>query len=182
MGAMISWAVACAAPERISGVLAASAPFVIHPSRVDLFSTLARLRTETNEADWFRLLFQFLFSKSFFEGSGQPDSEMEDAVSAAVQISMNYEHKQGLERFKQQCSALPTFLETPELPQTFSFPCLALTGANDKLFTPEDLSSSYAAHPEIKLEVINDAAHAVHWENTTAFVDIASRFINQVTR
>ncbi len=168
MGALTSWAVASAAPERISGVVAASAPFAIDPSRIQLFNTLAKLRTTDNEADWFRLLFHFLFSKSFFADA----EKTEEAVNA----SLRYEHRQLRDAFITQCNALPSYLPLPELPDKFAFPCLALTGANDVLFTPDDLKEQYASHPEVELRVIPDAAHSVHWENPDAFVDVVSRF------
>jgi len=126
MGALISWAVAAHAPERINAVVAASAPFTVDQTRIELFTTLARLRTDDNEADWFRLLFHFLFSPTFFE---QPN-----AIDDAVNASIGYEHKQPRAAFLQQCQALPGYLKPIDLPDKLPFPCLALTGANDKLF------------------------------------------------
>ncbi len=169
MGALISWAVAACVPDRINAVVAASAPFTVDPTRIELFNTLARLRTEDNEADWFRLLFHFLFSPRFFEDANAID----DAVTAALA----YEHKQKRSAFLQQCKALPSYLEPIGLPKTLPFKCMALTGANDKLFTPEDMRTKYASHPEISLSVIENAAHSVHWENPEAFVSVVQTFL-----
>lgn len=172
MGALIAWAVAAKAPQRIKAVVAASAPFTVDPARIDLFNTLARLRTQENEADWFRLLFQFLFSATFFSD----EKNVEDAIAAA----RAYPFKQSLEAFTQQCAALPSYLEPVDLPAELPFPALALTGANDKLFTPADLYQSYAAYLQINLSVIENAAHSVHWENSDAFIGIVSEFISDI--
>lgn len=169
MGALIAWAVAAKAPERINTLVAVSAPFTVDPARVDLFNTLARLRTQANEADWFRLLFQFLFSARFFAD--------EDQVTGAIAASMAYPFKQSCDAFTQQCAALPSYLEPIHLPTKLPFEALALTGANDKLFTPNDLHQSYANHPEVTLKVIDDAAHSVHWENADGFVEVVSEFL-----
>jgi len=173
MGALISWAVASSAPDRINAVVAASAPFSVDPTRIELFNTLAKLRTDDNEADWFRLLFHFLFSPTFFENP----TAVDDAVSA----SLAYEHRQPQSAFLQQCQALPSYLKPLDLPTTLPFAAMALTGENDKLFTPADMQRSYAAHPEVNLTVIEDAAHSVHWENPVAFVNAVNAFLSQLS-
>lgn len=169
MGALVAWAVAASAPDRINAVVAASAPFTVDPARVDLFNTLARLRTADNEADWFRVLFQFLFSAHFFAE--------EDYVKSAVDAAMLYPFRQSREAFAQQCAALPSFLEPIKLPKQWPFKALALTGANDKLFTPADLHRIYADYPQVSRVVIEDAAHSVHWENTGDFIDAVNAFL-----
>ena len=173
MGALISWAVGARAPDRINALVAASVPFTIDPTRIELFSTLANLRTDDNEADWFRLLFHFLFSPTFFENP--------IAVDNAVSASMAYEHKQHRSAFLQQCQALTSYLEPIDLPKTLPFPSMALTGANDKLFTPADMNKSYAIHPEVSLSVIENAAHSVHWENPEVFVSVVRSFLAEPT-
>jgi len=136
MGALISWAVASSAPDRINAVVAASAPFSVDPTRIELFNTLAKLRTDDNEAQ---------------------------------------------SAFLQQCQALPSYLKPLDLPTTLPFAAMALTGENDKLFTPADMQRSYAAHPEVNLTVIEDAAHSVHWENPVAFVNAVNSFLSQLS-
>jgi len=169
LGALISWAVAASAPDRINAVVAASAPFTVDPTRIELFNTLAKLRTDNNEADWFRLLFHFLFSTTFFENT--------DAIDDAVKASLAYEHKQHRAAFLQQCEALTSYLEPVALPKTLPFACMALTGANDKLFTPEDMRTKYATYPEMTLSVIENAAHSVHWENPGEFISVVRDFL-----
>jgi len=173
MGALIAWAVAAKAPDRIKAVIAASAPFTVDYARIDLFNTLARLRTNDNEADWFRLLFQFLFSASFFTD--------ERSVVKAIEASMAYPFKQSADAFAKQCAALPSFLEPIDLPVELPFPALALTGANDKLFTPADLQKNYEAYSQVSLSVIENAAHSVHWENPIAFNQRVGTFLSELS-
>lgn len=169
MGALTAWAVAAKAPERVHAIVAASAPFTVDPARIDLFQTLARLRTQTNEHDWFRLLFQFLFSARFFAD----EQQVKDAITGA----MAYPYKQSHDAFARQCAALPTYLEPINLPAEWPFKALALTGSNDKLFTPSDLAQCYANYPQVTLKVIDNAAHSVHWENGDDFVDVVQEFL-----
>jgi len=168
MGAMLAWHVAATAPERVSGLVACSAAMNTSHARIELFETLARLRTDLNEADWFRLLFQFLFSPGFFTDSKQ--------IEFAVQASMGYPYKQSLQAFSTQAQALKTFLDKPFF-ESIPFPALALTGANDVLFPPAALASAYSVWPQIEQHVITDAAHSVHWENKTEFIDYVTEFL-----
>ncbi len=171
MGAMLAWHVAAAAPERISGLVACSAAMTTQHVRIELFETLARLRTDGNEADWFRLLFQFLFSPNFFNDSEQ--------VAFAVQAALEYPHKQSLDAFKTQVNALSTFLEKPDL-ASIPFPVLALTGENDLLFTPTLLAAHYSAWPTVEQRIIKNAAHSVHWENRNDFAACVTEFLSQL--
>lgn len=170
MGGMLAWAIASQAPDRVRGLICASAPFTVSQSRIDLFQTLSRLRTDDNEADWFRLLFQFLFSAVFFAD--------EQNVLDTVEAATLYPYKQSRAAFAAQCQALPSFLPAVSLPKTLPFPALAITGCNDRLFGVEDLHQSYKTHPEVSLETIRDAAHSVHWENPTDFVALVTEFLN----
>jgi len=170
MGAMLAWHVAATAPERVSGLVACSAAMNTNAARIELFETLARLRTELNEADWFRLLYQFLFSPDFFEESQQ--------IDFAVQASMDYPYKQSLQAFNTQAQVLNTFLEKPIF-ESMPFPAMALTGANDVMFPPAALASFYSAWPAIEQRVIKNAAHSVHWENRAEFVDCVIEFLRR---
>lgn len=170
MGAMLAWNVAATAPDRVSRLVACSAAMTTSSARIELFETLARLRTDLNEADWFRLLFQFLFSPKFFNDNQQ--------IEYAVQAAMEYPFKQSLQAFKIQARVLTTFLEQPHF-ESIPFPAMALTGANDVMFTPAALESIYSEWPDIEKRVIKNAAHSVHWENKTEFIACVSEFLSR---
>ena len=159
MGGMLGWALAERIPHRINHLICASAHPVAIPARIALFKTLSALRTDDNEEDWFELLFQFLFSPSFFQQSA--------AVKQAVQSSMNYPYKQSRTSFDTQVSALATFMSPINL-DAVQCPVSLITGANDLLMTPALLQSFCAEHDH-PFAVLPDAAHALHWEQADSF-------------
>ncbi|ASJ76431.1 alpha/beta fold hydrolase [Granulosicoccus antarcticus] len=163
MGAMLGWALACTAPERVTSLVSAAGLPSIVPARIALFKSLRTLRSETNERDWFGLLYQFLFCPEFFENP--------DAIEAALNGSMSYPHKQALSAFSCQVDALESFL--PPLPlEKLACPVTLMTGSQDTLMTPRMLQTFGEAHPEVRTVVVENAAHALHWEQPETFVRI----------
>ena len=92
-------------------------------------------------------------------------------VKAALAGSMNYPCKQGLSAFSRQVDALESFL--PSLPlEQVSCPVTLMTGSHDMLLTPRTLHTFGEAHPHMQTHIVEDAAHALHWEQPEAFVRI----------
>ncbi len=161
MGAMLGWALAAQEPSRVNHLIGASAlPFVI-PARVSLFKSLSALRLSSNEEDWFALLFQFLFSATFFENTAN--------VEHAVAASTNYPHKQSAESFAAQAAALSSFLPPIDTSKV-SCKVSMLSGSNDVLMTPSSLEE-FCQHHKLPCTFLDNAAHAIHWEQPEAFVD-----------
>ena len=160
MGGMLGWALAVRIPHKVNRLICASALPVAIPARVALFETLARLRTDANEPDWFELLYQFLFSSRFFNHPA--------AVKQAVQSSMAYACKQGRDSFVMQANALNTFTSPLNL-DLVQCPVSLVTGANDLLMTPA-LLQTFCAENDYPFTELPDAAHALHWEQTDAFI------------
>lgn len=169
LGGMLGWALACQAPDRVSHLISAAALPHIIPARIALFRSLQALRTEHNEADWFALLYQFLFRHEFFD---EPAN-----VAAALEASMSYPHKQSLAAFSQQVMALETFLPQPALQQV-RCPVTMLTGSRDTLMTPRMLSDFARQHPDIQTHVVEGAAHALHWEQPDRVIAIIEAALN----
>ena len=160
MGAMIGWALAARAPDRVNHLISASAISHAIAARTALFETMSALRSDQNEQQWFELLFQFLFSPSFFEHPA--------AVSYASNASIAYPHKQDSASFAIQARALESFA-APIDTRTLSCPVSLLTGANDLLMTPA-LLQAFCAEQNYPFTIIPEAAHALHWEQTESFV------------
>ncbi len=169
MGAMLGWALAARAPERVSRLVAMAAAPSLAPVRVELFTTLARLRRTADEADFFRLLFQFLFSPSLFERRATLD--------AMVVGATGYAHKQSAEAFALQADGLPSFLEPPAI-ERVGCPVLALAGERDLLATPDSLRLAYRDLPHVRVRSVADAAHALHWENPQGVLDAVVPFLS----
>ena len=168
MGAMLGWAVAARAPERVSVLVPMAALPVASAARVELFGTLARLRSSADEADWFRLLFQFLFRPDFFEDTA--------GVDAAVEAARLYPHKQSAAAFARQCAALASFAEPLEL-AAVRCPVHPLAGTEDMLSPPaahlafHAETRAVARHPPAAPVLVERAAHALHWERPDAVVE-----------
>ena len=160
MGAMIGWALAARAPERVNHLISASAISHVIAARIALFKTLSALRSDQNEQQWFELLYQFLFSPSFFQRPA--------AVSQAANASMAYPYKQDSVSFAIQARALESFV-APIDTSAVRCPVSLLTGANDLLMTPA-LLQGFCAEYDYPFAIIPDAAHALHWEQTESFV------------
>jgi len=164
MGGMLGWALAANAPDRVNHLISASAQAWVIPARVALFDSLACMRSDQNEEHWFALLYQFLFSPSFFEHA--------TTVRQALEASMSYEHKQSVLAFQTQAAALNSFLEPIEL-DAVRCPVSLVTGSNDLLMTP-DLMKLFCDEQGYPFSIIPDAAHALHWEQTQAFVEFVT--------
>ena len=167
MGAMLGWTIAARAPERVTALVPMAALPVATPARVELFATLARLRHGGDEADWFRLLFQFLFRPAFFTDPA--------VVDAAVATARAYPHKQTPEAFERQALALASFAEPLEL-DAVSCPVHPLCGADDLLSPPSAHLAFHSEHgdgarfPLAEPRVLENAAHSLHWERPDAVV------------
>lgn len=162
MGAMLGWALAARAPGRVSRLVAMAATPTLRPARVELFATLARMRRTCDEADWFRLLFQFLFSPGLFE--------REATLEAATIGATSYAHKQSADAFALQAAALASFLEPPGL-ERVRCPVLALAGEADLMTTPTSVAAAHAGDARVSVATVADAAHALHWENPAGVLE-----------
>jgi len=137
MGGMLAWTIASKQPDRVKNLIVASALPYVTPARIALFSSLSTLRSESNEAEWFKLLYQFLFVADLFND--------ENRVNTMVAASSQYEFKQNAESYAQQVKGLSSFL--PDMIQQFK-----------------------AENDWINMHIIENAAHALHWEQSEQFI------------
>lgn len=161
MGGMLAWALACTAPERVSHLITAAALPTVLPARISLFNSLAAIRSDKTESEWFELLYHFLFQADFFASPAQ--------VKATIAASRSYPFKQSSEAFKHQVSALPSFTPPLEL-ERVNCPITVMTGDMDVLLPPALLDAFCQQHPHIQAHVITQAAHALHREQADAMV------------
>lgn len=165
MGGMLGWALAARAPDRVNALVAAAALPSVIPARIALFKSLHALRREESEADWFRLFYQFLFCSSFFNDDA--------SVDIAVNASLHYPFKQNAESFANQVSGLDSFIEPPNL-GAIRCDVTLVTGSHDVLATPAMIQDFAADKPFVNTHIIDDAAHALHWEQPERFIDCVS--------
>lgn len=169
MGGMLGWALAAQAPDRINALVAAAALPQVIPARIALFESLSALRHERTEAQWFRLFYQFLFCSSFFNDAS--------TVDFAVNASMSYPFKQDAQSFANQVAGLHSFLEPPDINKICCEVTL-VTGANDVLTTPAMIEEFAAGKPFVKTQIIDNAAHALHWEQTEEFISCVKQALS----
>jgi len=162
MGGMLGWEIAARVPGRVEHLIAAAALPSAIQARVSLFESLSALRLEHSEAEWFKLLYQFLFHPKFFDNTA--------GVNDAVAASMQYPYKQGAEAFAEQVKGLMSFLAMPDI-TAITCDITMITGSHDILTTPSMMNQYAADIPKTTTHVIEDAAHALHWEQTEKFVE-----------
>lgn len=169
LGGVIGLHLAERHPRRVASLVCASTGPVITKGQVALFDDLAALYCAgcVPRHQWFRLLFQWLFSPDFFRD--------EENVAAAVAVAESYDHIQSGDAVRAQVQALRDFTTPPDL-GNIATPVLALTAVNDLLYPPEDVVDAMKALPNFEQVVVPDAAHAVHWERPQAFVDAVAAF------
>ncbi|GAB1377479.1 alpha/beta fold hydrolase [Pararhodobacter aggregans] len=156
LGGMIALAMAAEAPEAVSRLaLLASAPMVL-PRNAALFDLMLRLRAEGQPPDlWLRAFLPWLFHPRFFETPGQLD--------AAIAQSLAYPHAQRPEQMRAQAAALGR-ADTAPLAGTLRCPTLALLAADDLLIPPGAAREALAAIPDLRIEMIADSGHSLHWD------------------
>jgi len=161
MGGMLGWAIAASEPDRVNNLVVASALPSVSRARIELFKSLSALRSESNEAEWFKLLYQFLFVPALFDNDA--------ALNAMVLASQQYTYKQNTESFAQQVAGLDTFLDAPDISKVIC-PVTIMTGSHDVLATPLMFEQFKSDNDSIDMHIIENAAHALHWEQTEQVV------------
>jgi len=169
MGGMLGWALAAKAPDRVEHLVAVAALPNVIPARLALFKSLSHLRFEESETEWFKLLYHFLFCPDFFNDP--------EAVTAAALASQAYPYKQDARSFAAQVSALESFLSAPAI-ENIDCPIDLITGSHDILTTPKMLADFASSNPQVKTHTIQDAAHALHWEQSEAFIECVLGVLN----
>jgi aminoacrylate hydrolase len=130
----------------------------VTPKIRTLFGDLQRVYRDDDPQTYFRLLYQWLFSEPFFADPAN--------VSAAAEASAAYPFRQSPTDFARQVAALDT---APKIDRAaIRCPVLALAAGRDLLGPPEAVRALHAKIPDHQVDVIDHAAHSIHWEATDA--------------
>lgn len=117
----------------------------------------------TDAADWFRRLFDLIFTPRFL---ADPEK-----AGAALRWALDYPVPQSAAGFRRQVEAMAAFEETGGGDAgRIAVRTLVVGGAADRLFPPEELRSYARTIAGARAAMIDDAAHAVHTERPDAFV------------
>ncbi|MEM7438862.1 MAG: alpha/beta fold hydrolase [Pseudomonadota bacterium] len=155
MGGYLALMLADRAPKRLASLtLLASAAANGHRNFL-LFSQALKLRREAEPGFWLRMLYPWLQSPDFFT-----DPKNLNDVVAAMEA---YPHAQSLAAMQMQINALTGFAARP--PETpLPCPAQAVLAGRDLLFPLDDARAALAPTPGLTFQVIEDAAHSIHWE------------------
>jgi pimeloyl-ACP methyl ester carboxylesterase len=153
MGGMLGLLLAATHPDRVHRLVTMASGAVSAQKRA-LLNDLARLYVTTPPADWFRLLFQWLFSEPFFAD--------ERTVADAAAASAAYPFRQSPGDFARQVAAVER-LQMPDLSRIIA-PVLAMNAELDLMVSAKAVAALHTGVPNITHVTIANAAHSVHWE------------------
>ena len=166
LGGAIGLLIASRHPSRVRRLVTMTSGGITTKTRT-LFEDLARIYARVEPQDYFRLLFQWLFSEPFFANPVN--------VAAAASGSVLYPFRQSPADFARQVEALKT---VPAIDRAaIACPVLALAAGRDLLGPPEAVSALHEGIADHRVEVIADAAHSIHWEATDAVAEKVLGFL-----
>jgi pimeloyl-ACP methyl ester carboxylesterase len=169
MGGLIAMDVAARFPQRVRRLALAGACAAPAPRTQALMLELAAVREAgMDKAQWFRLLFPWLFAPAFFRDPA--------AILEAGVLSASYPFAQSDAGFRAQLNALHGYDGLAQAAQVKA-PTLVLCGADDLLFTPDQSRASFAAIAERREIVLPNAAHSLHWDQPELFVKCVEDFL-----
>jgi pimeloyl-ACP methyl ester carboxylesterase len=161
LGGYLALLLAARHPARVKRVVTLAAGTITHAKRT-LFHDMARLYFTTPPEDWFRLLYQWLFSDPFFAD--------EATVAAAAAGSAAYPHRQSPADFARQVAAIDAL--GPVDLSLVKAPVLAVTAGLDLLAPEPTVRALHAKVPEVTHKLIETAAHSIHWEAPEAVAQL----------
>src|SRR3569833_378257 len=167
LGGALGLMLASRHPARVNRLVTmGAAPF--SPARRVLFPALARLYFTMVPQDWFRILYQFLFSDPFFADEAR--------VVGAAEASTAYPFRQSPGDFARQVAALDRM--GPIDVAAISCATLAIAGELDVLARPAGVVSMHAPVRDCRVVTIAGAAHSIHWEKPADTVAAINEFLS----
>lgn len=163
LGGAIGLLLAARFPNKVRRLVTMTTGTMSAASRV-LFHDLSRLYFTVAPQDFFRLLYQWLFSDAFFAS--------ETNVAGAALASTMYRHRQSPGDFARQVAALDRMAAVDLA--AITCPVLAMSAELDLLAPPRAVADLHRDVRGAQLVTISGAAHSVHWEKpaeTAAAID-----------
>ena len=154
MGGLIAMDLATRYADRVQSLTIASIAPMKVARNVALFDALIAIRRSNATPDtWLRAFYPWLFRSSTFDIPG--------AIDAALSIALAYPYAQSIDAMEHQLRALDGYD-----PGSVSIRCpvQALLGSDDLLIQEQKARQALAVIPGIHVHRIEDAAHAIHWD------------------
>ncbi len=166
LGGIIGLLLAAKHPARVRRLVTMTSGTISPAARV-LFHDMARLYFTIPPADWFRLLYQWLFSDAFFAD--------ERNVVAAALASSSYAFRQSPGDFARQVAAIDRF-EPVDL-GAVQCEVLAIAAELDLLAPPRLVAALHERVQHLRQTTIAGAAHSVHWEKPAEVAATILKFL-----
>ncbi len=166
LGGHLGLMLAAAQPMLVRKLVTLTAGSTTAKTRV-LFEDMARLYFTMVPQDWFRLLYQWLFSSPFFEN--------EAVIAGAAEASTNYAHRQSPDDFARQVAAgakgsgINLSLVT--------CPVLAVSAELDLLTPPATVAEMHRPIGQTQFVTIPGSGHSIHWEKTAETAAAITAFL-----
>lgn len=170
MGGIVAMRIAARWPDRVHKLIVTSAGPEHSARRNSLIDTLVSLgEAGVSDELWFKSLFHWLFAPTLFDDPAQ--------VQNAIEQSANYPYRQPIESMRRQVDAIARF-EAGDTAQRIAAPTLAILGGKDLLFPLQEASEALAPIRGIKIEILPDAAHSLHWDDPEGFAGHVRTFLD----
>jgi len=169
MGGMIAMRLAARWPERVDRLIVTASGPEYSARRTSLVDTLVGLgEAGISDELWFKSLFHWLFAPPFFDDPSQ--------LKNAIELSANYPFRQPISAMRRQADAIADF-DAGDTAERISAPTLAILGGKDLLFPSHEASDALAPIRDVRIEILPDAAHSLHWDDPNGFVERVAAFL-----
>jgi pimeloyl-ACP methyl ester carboxylesterase len=157
LGGFLGMLLAADHPTKVERLVTMGTGIVDAKSKV-MLQDLSRLYFTIAPEDYFRLLYQLLFSTPFFADAA--------GLAAAARASTDYPFRQSPGDFARQIAAMDNRVSLDS--STITCPVLAIAAEHDTLASPASVAAAHARIAAHKTTTIQDAAHSMHWEQPDA--------------
>ena len=166
LGGHIALDLAARHPAHVARLVTLTSGSISAASRV-LFRDMARLYFTMVPQDWFRLLYQWLFSEPFFIDEAN--------VATAAEGATGYAHRQSPGDFARQVTAIDR-VGVLDLASVRS-PTLAVAAELDLLAPAKAVRAMHDGIADVRFVTIEGAAHSIHWEKPAETATVITEFL-----
>lgn len=169
MGGMIAMDLARRYPKLVDRlILEATTPKMNNRNVEMLKDWVSFLKSGMDKKLWFRNMFYWIFSPSFFN-----DKVMLDQY---VDMAVRYRYAQSDDSFENQVKALSKFDYQNELSE-IKARTLVIYGEQDLLFPARETERMFDAIPDMNSTTIKNAAHSIHNDEPEEFIKTVVDFL-----
>ena len=169
MGSSVALDIAIRYPDCVNKLILAGTFSSISQRNNALFSVwVSCLESGMDLKLWFRNMFYWIFSRSFFED--------ETVLNEAVKYAIDYPYPQSTIAFRNQVEAIIKYDCTEDLANINS-KTLVISGKEDILISKEESSALAQEIPDAEFSVIDEAAHSIHMEQPQLFTNCVLDFL-----